>query len=60
MFQSERTFTSFQKALIIQINKIKISVSNLFHDEKEKLNFFFVQVKFYIRKYRSEFREIEN
>ena len=60
MSQSERTFTLFQEALIIQINKIKILISNLFYDERKKLNFFFVQMKLYIRKYRNEFRKIEN
>ena len=58
-FQSERA-TSSQRILIIQINKIKISVLNLFHDDKEKLNFFLVQIKLYIRRYKDEFREIEN
>ena len=55
MSQSKRAFTSFQEVLIIKADKIKISVSNLFYDEKEKLNFFFVQVKLYIKKYRNEF-----
>ena len=60
MSQSERFATSSQKVSTAQINKIKISISNLFHNERDKLNFFLLQVKIYIRKYRNEFREIEN
>ena len=60
MSQSERAFTSSQKISTAQINKIKISISNLFHDERDKLNPFLLQVKLYIRRYRNEFREIEN
>ena len=60
MFQSERSATSSQEVSIVQINKIKISISDLFHDEKDKLNPFLLQVKLYIRKYRNEFKEIEN
>ena len=60
MSQSERSATSSQKISTAQINKIKISISDLFHDERKKLNSFLLQVKFYIRRYRNEFREIEN
>ena len=60
MSQSERSTTSSQEVSTIQINKIKILISNLFHDEKDKLNSFLLQVKLYIRRYRNEFREIEN
>ena len=60
MFQSERSATPFQKVSTAQINKIKISISNLFYDEKDKLNPFLLQVKLYIRRYRNEFKKIEN
>ena len=60
MSQLERAFTSLQKVSTTQINKIKILIPNLFHDEKKKLNFFLLQVKLYIRRYRNEFKEIEN
>ena len=50
---------SSQRISIAQRNKIKISISNLFYDEKKK-NSFLLQVKLYIRKYRNEFKEIEN
>ena len=35
-------------------------MSNLFYDEKEKLNSFLLQVKLYIRRYWNEFRKIED
>ena len=60
MSQSERSTTSSQKVSTAQINKIKILMSNLFHDERDKLNFFLLQVKLYIRRYRNEFRKIED
>ena len=60
MSQSGRSATLSQRASTAQINKIKISISNLFNDERDKLNPFLLQVKLYIRKYRNEFKEIEN
>ena len=58
--QSGRLTTLFQKVSTTQINKIKISISDLFHNERNKLNLFLLQIKLYIRKYRSEFKKIEN
>ena len=60
MSQSGRSATPSQRASTAQINKIKISIPNLFNDEKDKLNPFLLQVKLYIRRYRNEFKEIEN
>ena len=60
MSQSARSATSSQRTSIIHKNKIKISISNLFSDEREKLNFFLMQVKLYIRRYKNEFKKIEN
>ena len=60
MSQSKRSATSSQEVSTAQINKIKISVSNFFHDDRDKLNPFLLQVKLYTRRYRNEFREIEN
>ena len=60
MSQSKRSTTSSQKVSTVQINKIKISVPDLFNDERDKLNSFLLQVKLYTRRYRNEFREIKN
>ena len=60
MSQSERSATPSQRVSTAQINKIKISMPDLFYDERDKLNSFLLQVKLYIRRYRNEFKEIEN
>ena len=41
-------------------DKIKILTLNLYYKDKEKLDFYLMQVKLYIRKHSKQFENIEN
>ncbi len=57
--QSERVTLS-QEASIFSADKIKISTSNLYHDDRNKLEAYLVQIKLYIKQHSSQFKFIEN
>ncbi len=57
--QSERV-TSSQEASIFSADKIKISTLNLYHDDRDKLEAYLVQIELYIKRHSSQFKFIEN
>ena len=57
--QSEQVTLS-QEASIFSADKIKISTSNLYHDDRNKLEAYLVQIKLYIKRYSFQFKFIEN
>jgi len=57
--QSERVTLS-QEAIIFSADKIKISTSNLYHDDRDKLEAYLVQIELYIKRHSSQFKFTEN
>ncbi len=57
--QSERVTLS-QEASIFSADKIKISTSNLYHDDRDKLEAYLVQVELYVKRHSSQFKFIED
>jgi len=57
--QSRRVMLS-QEASIFSADKIKISTSNLYHDDQDKLEAYLVQIKLYIKWHSFQFKFIEN
>ncbi len=57
--QSERVTLS-QEASIFSADKIKISTSNLYHDDRDKLEAYLVQIELYIKRHSFQFKFIEN
>ncbi len=57
--QSERVTLS-QEASIFSANKIKISTSNLYHDDRNKLEAYLVQIELYVKQHSFQFKFIEN
>ncbi len=57
--QSEQVTLS-QEASIFSADKIKISTSNLYHDDRNKLEAYLVQIKLYIKRYSFQFKFIKN
>ena len=60
MSRSGRAPTPSQGASVTKADKIKIPVPDLFYGDREKLDFFLVQVELYTRRYRGEFRGVED
>ncbi len=52
--------TSSQEASIFSADKIKISTSDLYHDDRDKLEAYLVQIELYIKRHSSQFKFIEN
>ncbi len=57
--QSERV-TLDQEASIFSADKIKISTSNLYHDDRDKLEAYLIQIELYVKRHSSQFKFIEN
>ncbi len=57
--QSERVTLS-QEASIFSADKIKISTLNLYHDDRNKLEAYLVQIELYIKRHSFQFKFIEN
>ncbi len=57
--QSERVTLS-QEAIIFSADKIKISTSNLYHDDRDKLKAYLVQIELYIKRHSFQFKFTEN
>ncbi len=57
--QSERVTLS-QEASIFSADKIKISTSNLYHDDRDKLEAYLVQIELYVKWHSFQFKFIEN
>ncbi len=60
MSSQSRWVTLSQEASIFSANKIKISTSNLYHDDRDKLEAYLVQIKLYIKWHSFQFKFIEN
>jgi len=52
--------TLSQEVSIFSADKIKISTSNLYHDDRNKLEAYLVQIKLYIKWHSFQFKFIEN
>ncbi len=57
--QSGRVTLS-QEASIFSADKIKISTSNLYHDDRDKLEAYLIQIELYVKRHSSQFKFIEN
>jgi len=57
--QSERVTLS-QEVSIFSADKIKISTLNLYHDDRDKLEAYLVQIKLYIKRHSFQFKFIKN
>jgi len=57
--QSERVTLS-QEAIIFSADKIKISTLNLYHDDRDKLKAYLVQIELYIKRHSFQFKFTEN
>jgi len=60
MFSQSERVTLSQEASIFSADKIKISTLNLYHDDRDKLEAYLVQIKLYIKQHSSQFKFIEN
>ncbi len=57
--QSGRVTLS-QEASIFSADKIKISTSNLYHDDRDKLEAYLIQIELYVKRHSFQFKFIEN
>jgi len=57
--QSERVTLS-QEASIFSTDKIKISTLNLYHDDRDKLEAYLIQIELYVKRHSFQFKFIEN
>ncbi len=60
MFNQSEWVMFSQEASIFSADKIKISTSNLYHDDQDKLKAYLVQIKLYIKQHSFQFKFIKN
>ncbi len=60
MFNQSEWVMFSQEASIFSADKIKISTSNLYHDDQDKLKAYLVQIKLYIKRHSFQFKFIKN
>jgi len=60
MSSQSELVTFSQEASIFSANKIKISTLNLYHDDRDKLEAYLVQIELYVKRHSSQFKFIEN
>ena len=58
--QSERVTFAQQNVFISNTDKIKISTSDLYYANRDKLEAYFVQINLYVKRHESQFRNTKN